>query len=67
MSTSGEQQRIVKVACDVHVSLPGIGRDVRERLHGALHLVDRKIGVIVRRDDHRVTEVSVSGHRRRLR
>ncbi len=56
VSTSGEQQRIVKVVCDVHLSLPGIGREVRERLHSALHVVDRKIGVIVRRDDAGIPE-----------
>lgn len=47
MSRHGEQKRIVKVVCSVHVLLPGIGRDACERLQIALHKGDRKLGVIV--------------------
>lgn len=47
----GEQQRSAKTVCKVHVSLPDLGLDAQDRLHHALHFVDRKLGVIVGQRD----------------
>jgi hypothetical protein len=39
-------ERRTTIACDVHVWTPLAG-DARDRLHGALHAADRRLGVIV--------------------
>jgi len=59
VASSGEQQREVKLVCNVHVSLPGIARDIRDRLHSALHVVDRKLGVSVGYDDAGVPQFTL--------